>query len=133
MALQDVAHRLIADGIAQVRQGADDAIITPRAICLRHADDQCFQLLVDLWASWSLPMLGALKFPSDQLPVPRQDRIGCDDRGDLCQRLLAQLLANGLQGFPFAIAQPHAALYLVAEDTVLRHQRLVPEEEVLVH
>src|SRR5262249_52478246 len=38
-ALEDMAHSLIADGVAKVGQGADDPVITPGAILLGHADD----------------------------------------------------------------------------------------------
>src|SRR5919109_3461459 len=104
MALEDVPHSLITDFIAQMGQGPGNTIIAPRAILLGHADNQRLQRLVDLWASWSLPVLGAIKLPGDQLPVPRQDRIGCDDRGDLGQCLLAQLLPELGQALALSVA-----------------------------
>ena len=47
MALQDIAHGLVTDGVPEVGEGSDDPIIAPGTIFLRHADDQCLQLLVN--------------------------------------------------------------------------------------
>jgi len=39
MALQDIAHRLIADLVPQISQRPDDTVITPVMVLLRHAND----------------------------------------------------------------------------------------------
>ncbi len=39
MALQDVADGLVADSIPKIGQGADDPVVAPGAIFLRHTDD----------------------------------------------------------------------------------------------
>src|SRR5919197_5149371 len=44
MPLQNIAHRLITDGIAEVCQDANDPVIAPGAILLGQAYDQGLQL-----------------------------------------------------------------------------------------
>lgn len=50
-----------------------------------------------------------------------------------CHHLLAQPLANLGEGLPFPIVQPDAALNLMAQDAVLRHQIFVAEQPCLLH
>ena len=78
-------------------------------------------------------MLGAIELLRDELTVPGQDGVRLDDRGYLCQSLLAQLLADLGEGFPLPVSQVDAAGDLLAEKPVLRHQVLVAEQEFLVH
>src|SRR5262249_62361360 len=82
MALQDVADGLIADGIAQISQGAGHAIITPGAVLLRHAHYYGFQLLVDTRATWSLPPLGAAELFFHDRAVHSNDDMSRDNRRD---------------------------------------------------
>src|SRR5207249_2228044 len=122
MALEDVAHGLVTDRIAQVRQGADDAVIAPRAIFLGQAHHQGFQLLVDLGAAWGLALWRAIEFLGDKLPVPGEDGVGLDDLGDFLQRFLSQLLGDLREGLASAVTQPYATFDLVAEDAIFGHQ-----------
>src|SRR6266850_2271372 len=133
MALQDVADRLVTDGVAQIGQGSHDAVIAPRAILLRHAHHQGLQLCRDLRASKRLALLGTIELLGHQLAVPREDRVGCDDAGDLRQRLLAQLLSNLGQGLALAITQAYTTVDLVAQDAIFGHQVLVAQQEFLIH
>ena len=94
MAPQDIADSLITDRQAEVGQGADDPVIAPGAILLRHTHDQGLQLRVDPGAARSLTLLGAIKLLGDQFAVPGEDSVRFDDRGDFRQRFLAQLLAD---------------------------------------
>src|SRR5437879_982765 len=45
MMFEDVADRLVTDGIAQVGQRTHDAVIAPRAVLPGHAHHQVFYLL----------------------------------------------------------------------------------------
>src|SRR5262249_10811058 len=119
--------------ITQMRERSSDAIIAPRAILLGHAHHQRLQLLADLWPPKSLTRLGAVKLLSNQGAVPGQDRIGCDEGRNLCQRPLAQLLPNLRQRLPLPITEPYTALELFAEDPVFCHQVFVAQEKFLVH
>jgi hypothetical protein len=64
--------------------------------------------------------------------VPGEDGVRFDDVGHCLQGFLPQLLADGGQRRAFAIRQPHTARDVVAQDAILRHQVLVPEEECLI-
>src|SRR4029453_592224 len=44
-ALEDIAHRLITDRVAQMGQSAGNTVIAPGAILLGHPHDESFQLL----------------------------------------------------------------------------------------
>src|SRR5712691_6942510 len=79
MALQDIAHGLVTDGISEVGQSADNAVIPPGTILVRHAHDQVLHLLVDHGASRSLALRRAITLVDDQCAVPAENRVGLDD------------------------------------------------------
>ena len=116
---EDAAHRLITDRVPQMLQGTGNPVISPGAILLRQTDDQGLQLLVDAGTSWRFPLLGAVKLLCNQLPVPGQNGVGCNDRCHLLQRLLPQLLADLGQRLALLVAQPHALWDLLAQDAIL--------------
>src|SRR5437016_4359787 len=70
MALEDVTHRLVTEGILEVGQGADDPVVAPGAILLCHTDDQRLQLLVDPGTPWGLALLRTVKLLGYELTVP---------------------------------------------------------------
>src|SRR5215510_10350638 len=78
MALEDVAHRLVAYRQAQVGQRADNPVIAPGAILLGYTHDQGLQLWINPGASRRLTLLRAVKFLGHELPVPGEDGVGCD-------------------------------------------------------
>jgi len=45
--LEDIAHRLVADRIAQVEQSTHNPVIAPRAVLPGHLHDEAFKLLVN--------------------------------------------------------------------------------------
>ncbi len=75
----------------------------------------------------------AIKLLGDQFAVPAEDGVRFDDRGDVCQGFLAQLVADLRQGLALAITQPYTALELIAEQAIFGHQILMTQEELLVH
>src|SRR5713101_8617306 len=103
--LEDVPHRLVADRIAQVGEGAHDAVVAPGAILPCYADNQRFELLVDFGTAWRLALLRAVKLLSDQFAVPGEDGGGFDNGGDLRQRLLPQLFPDLGQGLALCIGK----------------------------
>ena len=132
MAFEDIAYRLITHCQAEVGQGADNPVIAPRTILLGHADNQGFQLWVDLRSSWSLALGGAVKLLGHQFAVPAENRVRLDDRGHLLQGLLAQLLADLGEGCALSIGEAHAPLQLVAQDAILRHHVLIAHQQFLI-
>src|SRR2546427_7737692 len=81
MTLEDVTHSLVTHGVSQVGEGADNAIIPPGTILLRHANDQRLQLWINRGASRRLAVLRAVKLLGHEFPVPAKNRVGLDDRG----------------------------------------------------
>src|SRR5215510_13457883 len=126
MAFQDVAHRLVADSVPEVREGSDNPIIAPGTILARHAYHQRFHFLVDHGTAGRLPLRGTIELLRYEFAVPGQDGVGFDDGGHLFEGFLPQLLADLSQSLALAIAEAHAALNLAAQDTIFRHQVLVP-------
>src|SRR5437588_7987206 len=108
MAFWNVCHRLVAQSVSQVRQGAHDAVVAPGAILPRHANHQRLQLLVNRGASWSLTLLGAVTLLSHELAIPAENGIGLNNLGHFFQSLLSQLLADLGQGLALLVAQPEA-------------------------
>src|SRR5207253_9716579 len=94
MALEDVAHRLVADRQAQVGQRADNPVIAPGAILLGYTHDQGLQLWINHGASRRLTLLRAVTLLSHELPLPAKNRVRLDDRGHVLESLLTELLAN---------------------------------------
>src|SRR5262252_5887593 len=92
--LENIAHGLIADVVAQLGESAGNAVITPGTILLGHLHDQVFEFLGDTRSSHGLSLLGAIEFLSHQLAMPGENRIGFDEGGDFLQRLLAEFLAG---------------------------------------
>ena len=70
VALQYVADGLVARSIPEVRHGPGNAIIAPRSVLSREADNQLFDLFVDSWSPRIRPVLGTVELPCDELAVP---------------------------------------------------------------
>ncbi len=71
------------------------------------------------------PILRAVKLLGDQLAVPRQNGFGSNDLGDFGKRFSSQSFGRLRQAITFRIGQPDPAFDLVAQDSILRHQRLI--------
>src|SRR5215475_2057829 len=125
MALEDVAHRLVADRQAQVGQGADNPVTAPGAILLGYTHDQGLQFWIDRGASRRLALRRAVTLLSHKPAVPGENGVRFDDGGDFLQGLLAELLAHLSQGLPLAVTQPNASWDLMTQDTILCHQVLI--------
>src|SRR6266851_98860 len=132
MALEDIADRLVADGVPKVGEGVDNAVIPPGTILLRQTHHQSLDLLVDRGAAGSLALLGAVKLLGDQLAVPAENRVGFDDLRHFLQGLLPQLLAQLGQGFALAITQAYATFDLVAQDAIFGHEVLIAYQQFLI-
>src|SRR6516225_10219374 len=94
MALQDIAHRLIADLVPQISQRSDDTVITPVMVLLRHANDQLLNLSLDPRPARASTRLRAIEFAGNQLAVPGQDRVRPGHSRHLGESLAAQSMAD---------------------------------------
>jgi hypothetical protein len=132
MSFQDISYRLVADGVAQVSHSPCDTVIAPQTVLLSHPDDKGFQLCIDQRAARHLALLGTIELLGNQPARPRKDGVWFDDGSDLFQGLLAELFTNLREGLPLPIAQPDAALNLLAQKAILRHQVFVAQQEFLI-
>jgi hypothetical protein len=78
-------------------------------------------------------LLRAVKLLGDQRAVPGENGVGFHNGRDLLQSLPPELFPNLFQALALAVAQPHATLKLVAEDTVFGDQIGIAQQEFLVH
>jgi hypothetical protein len=86
MAFQEVPHCLVADTIAQIGQGAHNAVIPPRTILAGHAYYEGLDLLSNAGTSNRRARLGSVTLLGTQFPVPGEDRIRLRNRCDLFER-----------------------------------------------
>src|SRR5262249_1471952 len=89
MALEDVADRLITNGIAEILGGSDNAVIAPRAVLAGHPYHHILDLLGHTGAASRFARLSTLTPLDDERTVPGKDGIGLRNRGYLCQCLPA--------------------------------------------
>jgi hypothetical protein len=54
------------------------------------------------------PLRGSVIFKGDQLPVPRQQSLGRDERGHFSQKLPTQALGLGGQSTALVVVEPHS-------------------------
>src|SRR5215475_13995884 len=73
--LEHVAHRLIAERIAEIGQGTHSAVIAPRAVLPGHPHHQVFNLLVHAGTTSSCTGLGTSTLRRSALAMPGEDRV----------------------------------------------------------
>ena len=70
MAPQNVAHRDLVDVMAQIRQRALNAAVTPGGVVIGYLQDKGFDLIRDSGSSQFVTLLAAVKLLSDKLSNP---------------------------------------------------------------
>jgi hypothetical protein len=130
---QDVAHRLVADAIAQVGQGPHHAVIAPRTILAGHPHHEVFDLFRHTRTANRLRGLRTIARPVRVCAVPSQDGVGLGHRRHRCQGLLVQLLAHLGECLAIAIRERHATRDLLPEQAILRDQVRMAKPELLVN
>ena len=120
--LEDIPYRLVADCIAQVGEGAHDAIVAPGTIVLGHADNQGLQHRVNFWTAWRPALLRAVKLLCDQFAVPGENGVRSDDGRYFRPCLSAQLLAYLSERLRLSVSQAYPTRHLLAEHAILYHQ-----------
>ena len=81
---QDVAHRLVADAVAQVDQGPHNAVIPPRTILTGHPHHEVFDLFLNARTANRLRRLGTIALSARECAMPSQDSVGLGNRRNLC-------------------------------------------------
>src|SRR5439155_25515136 len=77
VALADVDHGLVTEGIPQIGQRPHETIRAPRAVLVGQAAHQAFKVLIDLRSTWSLALLGTSTLLRHQCTVPAEHGVGC--------------------------------------------------------
>jgi hypothetical protein len=133
MALEDISYGLIADCIAQVGQSPHNPIIAPRAILSGHPNHESLEVVPNARTSNRLTRFYTISLLGGKFAVPGQDGVGPDNRRDLLEGLLAQLLTKLSEGLTVAISQLHATSDLLAEDTILCGYVGIAQPELFVN
>jgi hypothetical protein len=130
---QDVAHRLGANRIAQVRQRTHDAVIPPRAILAGHPHHQVFDRSTNARTANRRLGLGTITLLVRKHAVPSQDGVGLGNCRHFFQGLLAQLLAQLGERFAVAVRELDAPSDLLAEDAILGDQVRIVQPELFLN
>jgi hypothetical protein len=91
MALEDMAHRLVADRVSQMIQGALNAVIAPGMVLSCHADHQVFNRFVDAGTSNQRVWLGGVHLLVGKRAVPGKDGIRPGHGADFFSAFLPSL------------------------------------------
>ena len=76
---KDVAHCLIGNGVAEIGQGSDDAVVSPGGVFSGEAHNEGFQFRRDAGPAWSGAVFRAIELARNESPVPSEDGIGFGD------------------------------------------------------
>ena len=120
MLLKNLRNRAANRAMIQVLERTLDPCVTPARVLLGHPDDQPANLLHHTRTANSLSRIGPLC--GDEFTVPRQDRIGRHDGGNLPQDLLAQRLPLSRQSATLVVRETEsfpARRELFFENTIL--------------
>jgi hypothetical protein len=86
MCFENPSDRRSTHAMPNILEGALDSGVAPRRILLRHPDDEPADLRQDAATSRTCSVR---PFPRDELPMPAQNRLRRDDRGNLTQATAA--------------------------------------------
>jgi hypothetical protein len=108
---EDIFHGGIGDVIADIGQGALDAIVTPGRVVLREPQDQVHDDLANAWPPWFLlPTIAVIPFLGYELSMPAEDCVGSDDGRQFPQCFAAQGFAFNGQHTSLVVGQQDALL-----------------------
>jgi hypothetical protein len=106
--------------MADVLQRAEDPRVAPRGILLGHAHHQTPDLREH--ARTTAAPLRIRPLARNQLPMPTENRVGCDNHGDITKAATAQSVSVHRQPTAFHIRQSYPAPHVPAQDAVLFDQ-----------
>ena len=116
---EDALDRVAAELVPEVAERAPDPRIAPTGVLTGEPDDQALQR--DACARSAATALGrAVVLLRDQLAVPAQDRVGCDQASKLFQDAAAQESTGHREPAALCIREAQASIAdLLAQHTVL--------------
>ena len=98
----------IANMLADIGQGALDAIVTPRRILPGEVQDEVDNHLTDPGSADRVAFVGVVPFPGDQFPMSAQNRVGGHDGSKFQECLPAQGLTFDRQKAPVFVREQDA-------------------------
>ena len=76
VAAEDIAHRLIGNGVAEIGQSSDDAVVSPAGVLSGEAHNERFQFGCYPGSAWSGAEFRAIIFAGNEPPVPAEEVSG---------------------------------------------------------
>jgi len=118
VSLENVGDRRPTDSMPEILQGTLDSSISPPGILSGHSNRQLLDYLHDPTSPWGAALVSPLL--GYELPVPTENGVGSDERGDLGKRASADGLASHSQSASLIVGQPESsAAELLLEDAIL--------------
>jgi hypothetical protein len=106
--------------VAEIGESADDAIITPAFVFLRHADDECFDFRADTRTSRVGATIRAVELAGNQTSIPGEDGFRFGNTGYLRQTRPTQPAPDLSERGALGIGKAEFSGEVRAEDSVLR-------------
>jgi hypothetical protein len=113
--------------MAQVGEGAHDAVVSPASIVPREADHQLLHLRRDPRAARIPPPRRAIELGGDESPIPVQEGVRLGDLGDVFQRLASHAFGDFRQRAPLRIRQAKPRRQMRTEDAIPSQQVFIPK------
>ena len=132
VSVQDVPHCLIGDGMAEIAQSADNAVVSPTGVLSGEADDERFHLGRDGGPTWGSAVFGAVELSGNEPPVPGEDGLWFSDAGNLLERSTSEPLADLSESGSLGIGKTHTASKMASQDPIFGDEVLVLEQEFLI-
>ena len=128
---EDIADCSVRDVKAHISQRPLDAVVAPGWVFLSEAKSQVNDFLPNAWSAEGLSLVRMIPLPGDEFSMPSQERVRCDDRGQLVEGFAAERLALESQASALVIVQEDSALtelfpqYLIFSQQILEGVLLV--------
>src|SRR5215469_259791 len=119
--------------MTQVSQRAGDAVVTPSRVLAGKPNHQFLHLGGNTGSARIATGLGTIKLAGDEPPVPGEDGVWFGHAGHLLQSFAPESLADLRKRASLRIRQAQPGWQMRPQDSILRRQVLVLEEQFLVH
>ncbi len=133
MAMQDIPDGLVGDLMAEIRQGAGNAIVSPVLIFARHPENKCLEFWSDPGTARITAVLGAVELGGNESAVPGEDGVGLSDASNFREKFAAEAPADFGKCAAFRIGKPEWGREVGAEDSILSDEVFTLEQEALIH
>jgi hypothetical protein len=130
---KDVAHRLIGNGMPEIGQGADDAVVSPTGVLSGEADNERLHFGLDSGSAWRRTEFGAVEFAGNESAVPGEDGIGFGNTGNLLKSSAAESLTDLSERGSFGIRKANTGGKVGSKDPILGCEVLILEQEFLIN